>query len=89
MILDISKKISEKVKIKISDDETLEVEALSVIDSAEVEEKINEAKSAKEKIEYVIEVLHKRGFDKKYSSKVSSDTLLEIFSLVSGTNKKK
>lgn len=89
MILDISKKISEKVKIKISDDETLEVNTLSVMESAEVEERINEAKTAKEKVEYVIEVLHQSGFDKKYSSRISSETLLEVFALVSGTNKKK
>lgn len=89
MILDISKKISEKVKIKISDDETLEVEVLSVIESAEVDEKMAESKTAKEKVDYVIGILHEKGFDKKYSSKISGETLLEIFSLVNGTNKKK
>lgn len=89
MILDISKKISEKVKIKISSDETLEIETFSVKESADVEEKLNEIEKPKEKLEYIISLLDSKGFGRDLSDKISGDTLLEVFSLVSGTNKKK
>lgn len=89
MILDISKKISEKVKIKISSDETLEIETFSVKESADVEEKLNEIEKPKEKLEYIISLLDSKGFSRDLSDKISGDTLLEVFSLVSGTNKKK
>lgn len=89
MILDISKKISEKVKIKISSDETLEIETFSVKESADVEEKLNEIEKPKEKLEYIISLLDSKGFSRDLSDKISGDTLLDVFSLVSGTNKKK
>ena len=89
MILDISKKISEKVKIKISSDETLEIETFSVKESADIEEKLAEIEKPKEKLDYIINLLDGKGFDKKLSDKISGETLLEVFSLVSGTNKKK
>lgn len=89
MILDISKKISEKVKIKISNDETLEVGTFSVKESADIEEKLAEIEKPKEKLEYIVNLLDEMGFPKNVSEKISTETLMEVLSLVSGTNKKK
>ena len=89
MILDISKKISEKVKIKISSDETLEVGTFSVKESADIEEKLAEIEKPKEKLEYIVGLLDEMGFPRNVSEKISTETLMEVLSLVSGTNKKK
>ena len=69
----------KKVKIKISSDETLEIETFQLKKAQTLRKKLNEIEKPKEKLEYIISLLDQRALVRDLSDKISGDTLLEVF----------